>query len=59
MDPVTAIGITLGVTPLFISVVESYEKILQPFAVYRRYEKEINRFASKLDAQKAVLYNEC
>jgi hypothetical protein len=59
MDPVTTIGITLGVIPLFISVMESYEKILQPFAVYRRYEKEINRFASKLDTQKAVLYNEC
>jgi hypothetical protein len=59
MDPVTAIGLTLGVVPLFISVIENYEEILQPFVVYRRYEKEINRFASKLDTQKTVFFNEC
>jgi hypothetical protein len=59
MDPVTAISVTLGVVPLFISAIENYEEIFQPFVVYQRYEKEINRFASKLRTQKTVFYNEC
>jgi hypothetical protein len=59
MDPVTAISVTLGVVPLFISAIENYEEIFQPFVVYQRYEKEINRFVSKLRTQKTVFHNEC
>jgi hypothetical protein len=59
MDPATIAGLTLGVIPLIISAVENYEVTFQPFVTYRRYSTEISMFATKLDTQKAIFYNQC
>jgi hypothetical protein len=59
MDPATVAGLVLAVIPLVISAVENYEVTFQPFVTYRRYSKEVERFAAKLDAQRAIFHNEC
>jgi hypothetical protein len=59
MDPATIAGLVLGVAPLIISAVENNETAFQPFVAYRRYSREIARFATRLDAQKAIFNNQC
>lgn len=59
MDPVTIAGLALGIAPLIISVVENYEYTFQPFVTYRRYAREIDNFATRLAAQKAIFNNQC
>ena len=59
MDPATIAGLVLGVAPLIISAVENYETAFQPFITYRRYSREIAKFATRLDAQKAIFNNQC
>jgi hypothetical protein len=59
VDPATAAGLTLAVMPLIILAVENYEVTFQPFVTYRRYVKEVQRFAAKLGAQRAIFLNEC
>ena len=59
MDPATVAGLVLAVIPLVISAVENYEVTFQPFVTYRRYSREVERFAAKLDAQRAIFHNEC
>jgi hypothetical protein len=48
-----------GVAPLIISAIENYETAFQPFVTYRRYSGEIAKFATRLDAQKAIFNNQC
>ncbi|KAH0556613.1 hypothetical protein GP486_005553 [Trichoglossum hirsutum] len=59
VDPATAASLTFAVLPLIISAVENYEVTFQPFVIYRRYVKEMQRFTAKLGAQKAIFLNEC
>lgn len=59
MDPATIAGLVLGALPLLISAAENYETTFQPFVTYRRHIKEIQRFRARLDAQRAIFYNEC
>jgi hypothetical protein len=59
MDPATIAGLVLGVAPLIISAIENYETAFQPFVIYRRYSREIAKFATRLDAQKAIFNNQC
>jgi hypothetical protein len=59
MDPVTVAGLVLSIALLIISAVESYEVAFRPFLIYRRYSREIAKFATKLDAQKAIFNNQC
>jgi hypothetical protein len=59
MDPVTVAGLTLAVLPLLISAFENYEITFQPFVTYCRHAKEIQRFADRLDTQRAIFSNEC
>lgn len=59
MDPATIAGLVLGIAPLIISAVENYETTFQYFVTYRRYAREINKFATRLDAQKAIFNNQC
>ncbi|TVY82353.1 hypothetical protein LSUE1_G003453 [Lachnellula suecica] len=59
MDPATIAGLALGIAPLIISAVESYEVTFQPFVTYRRYSREVARFTTKLEAQKAIFNNQC
>jgi hypothetical protein len=59
MDPATIAGLVLGVSPLIISAVENYETVFQPFVTYRRYSREIAKFVTRLDAQKAIFNNQC
>jgi hypothetical protein len=59
MDPATIAGLVLGIAPLIISAVENYEVTFQPFVTYRRYSREIAKFATRLDAQKVIFNNQC
>jgi hypothetical protein len=59
MDPATAAGLALGVIPLLISAVENYEITFQPFVTYRHHIREIRKFATRLDTQRAIFHNEC
>jgi hypothetical protein len=59
MDPATAAGLVLSVIPLLISAVENYEVTFQPFVTYCRYAKEVERFTTRLDTQRAIFCNEC
>jgi hypothetical protein len=59
MDPATIAGLTLGIIPLIISMVENYEVTFQPFITYRHYSSEIAKFATRLNTQKAIFNNQC
>lgn len=59
MDPLTVAGLALGIAPLIISAVENYEHTFQPFVIYRRYSREIDRFTTRLSTQKTIFVNEC
>ena len=59
MDPVSAVGLALGIAPLIISAIENYEYTFQPFVTYRRYCREIDKFTTRLSTQKTIFNNEC
>lgn len=59
MDPVTAVGLVLGVVPLLISAAENYEITFQPFVTYCRYAREVEKFTARLDTQRSIFHNEC
>jgi hypothetical protein len=59
MDPVSAVGLALGIAPLIISAIENYEYTFQPFVTYRRYSREIDKFTTRLSTQKTIFNNEC
>lgn len=60
MSGVEAIaGLVLGVLPLIIKAVESYKKIGDVVATYRKYSKAVHIFSAELSTQKAIFQNEC
>jgi hypothetical protein len=59
MDPATTAGLTLAVIPLLISAFENYEITFQPFVIYCRHIREVQRFTDRLDTQRAIFSNEC
>ena len=59
MDPVSAVGLALGIAPLIISAIENYEYTFQPFVTYRHYSREIDKFTTRLSTQKTIFNNEC
>ncbi|KAH7321852.1 hypothetical protein BKA65DRAFT_89681 [Rhexocercosporidium sp. MPI-PUGE-AT-0058] len=59
MDPITIASLALGIAPLIISAVENYEHTFRPFVTYSRYSREIDNFATRLAAQKAIFNNQC
>lgn len=58
-DPISVAGLVLAVVPLLISVLENYETTFQPFVIYRRHIKEVQRFTARLETQRAIFRNEC
>lgn len=52
-------GVVLGALPLLISAVENYEVTFQPFVTFHRHTKEIQKFTSMLEAQRAIFRNQC
>lgn len=60
MDPVTGIGLALGIMPLMISALENYEYTFQPIIIFsRHYRKEVERFQNALKVQRVDFANEC
>lgn len=53
------VGLVLGVLPLIIRAVESYEKIGDVVATYRKYSKAVHIFSTELSTQKTIFQNEC
>ena len=53
-------GLALGVTPLILSALENYERILRPLQIFSKdYTKEADNFQLALRVQKEVFANEC
>ena len=60
MDPVTGVGLALGILPLIISALENYKYTFQPIYIFtRRYRKEVERFQNVLKVQRVRFANEC
>ena len=60
MDPVTGVGLALGILPLIISALENYEYTFQPIIIFNRhYRKEVERFQNALKVQRVNFANEC
>lgn len=53
------VGLVLGVLPLIIRAVESYEKIGDVVATYRKCTKAVHIFSTELSTQKTIFQNEC
>lgn len=53
------VGLVLGVLPLIIRAVESYEKIGDVLATYRKYAKAVHIFSIELSTQQTIFQNEC
>lgn len=52
-------GIVLGVIPLIVEAIESYEKIGDLILTYRRYSKEVRKFNTEIAVQRVIFQNEC
>lgn len=52
-------GIVLGVLPLIVEAIESYEKIGDLILTYRRYSKEVGKFNTEIAVQRVLFRNEC
>ena len=59
MDPVTAVGLALGVLPLIITVFEDYKAAIQPFFKLKDSRKLAIRFGNSLQVQQTLFENEC
>lgn len=59
MTGVEAVGLILGVLPLIIKTVESYEKIGELIGTYRKYSKAVSKFNIELSTQRTIFQNEC
>lgn len=55
----SGVGVALGVLPLIIEAIKSYEKIGDLILTYRRYSKEVRKLNTELAVQKAIFQNEC
>ncbi len=53
------VGLVLGVLPLIIKAAESYKKIGEVIATYRKYSKAVHIFSIELSTQKTIFQNEC
>jgi hypothetical protein len=53
-------GVLLGVLPLIISAVGTYDNVYRPFVTrYKDYEPALKRFQQGLLTEKAIFVNEC
>ena len=60
MDPVTVIGLGIGIIPLIISALENYKRTFQPLIIFSRdCRKEVEKFQLALSVQKAAFINTC
>lgn len=53
------VGLVLGVLPLIIKAAESYKKIGEVIATYRKYSKAVHIFNIELSTQRTIFQNEC
>lgn len=53
------VGLVLGVLPLIIRAAESYKKIGEVIATYRKYSKTVHIFNIELSTQRTIFQNEC
>lgn len=53
------VGLVLGVLPLIIRAAESYKKIGEVIATYRKYSKAVHIFNIELSTQRTIFQNEC
>ena len=52
-------GLVLGIVPLFLSALEHYEEVFQPFQRYRKFTLELQRYRVQLTTQKTIFRNSC
>lgn len=53
------VGLVLGVLPLIIKAAESYKKISQVVATYRKYSNAVYIFSIEFSTQRTIFQNEC
>ena len=59
-EPATAIGLALAVAPLFISALENYQNVIQPFIIFKKkYKDEVQKIQDILQVQSRLFENEC